>query len=724
MLKLKHTQKPWMGILLPHIRHMHRLSIRRRAQSINNIHHPVKRFKSDNTFPKRIVEFIKQETQYITDRFAEEEHMTQSVFNEDIHDTLKPNMKVEVRNCIDDYNRFVKILHYNPVDVHPSIYIHYIETLKVNIDDLVRKLTVERLSHHGLYNYVWKYLIDETSTINDIEEIIDEMGNNLEKDNNLTVGLFRSLISSQQLVPNQSLKGVIVDAACHNFSIPKNDLLKALELLENKHFHSCNISNHWEWLVVNKELLRSKQSLVNAKSRYILPGWFSFLTEETEMTSKETLLSILNTGKGFKINDRDLSNILNVALLPINDLLSLVKNEYLTSPGVNRSITNLADMCMEQDDVSALCELLSGYSGSIRSSTLSKALHYLYKSKSPKLDHILDQVHRNTSQEDRSLFFVEFLNSCVPLHDCSPTIHKIILSTYQTENFRYFLRNKIPISSENKDEVLVIYKDFVHSVPLPTKVLLELMRNISVRNQIYDGTLISLLFREAFEKLNIVDDSFPDLKTKRKFTSTIRSFGQLISDLEDDGIKKVLTCIYNTTMSHDFMKVASQKFKFRIFQSITEQTIRFLERKKSYDDILGVLSNLKIPREALVTLIYYLRVKRDPQTAFDILEEYKSAKTKLTTDMVKFIERGVLTNQSRTEYEKLKMFNEFRTKLLSLGYNVKFNKNNVVLLIKMIVDASKEEDKSKLVKVIKTFGKQQKLPQFVIEKWVERANCS
>lgn len=722
MLKLSHTQKPSTGLILPYIRCLHILKTKRRGQSFNIILNSYfSRAKSNNIFPKRIVDFIKQETLYIAEKFTEHEELAPNTFDKNIHETLKPSIKLEIKNCIDDYTRFVKILHYNPVDILPSIYIHYLETLKVSVDDPIRKLTVERLCHYGLYDYIWKCLINETSTINDIEEIIDEMGNSLERNNNLLVGLFRSLIASQHFVPNQSLKSVILDATCHNFSLPKDEILKALELLEAKNFTLRMPENQWEWLLVNRELLRTGQRLHDFISPSTLPGWFTFLTENTKVTSKDTFLDIIHAGKSLEINDRDLLNVLKLNVLSVNDLMKLVRENYLISLGINLSLTKLVELCIKENAEEALCEILSGYSKSVRPSVLSAALCYLHKSGSTESDHILNLVFHESFEIERVNIFGTFLKNCVPFDECSPMIHKAVISIHQTEGFPLFLRNKFTIHSEQKGEILDLYKSFIQSVPLSTKIILELMRNISIRNRIYDDSIVSTLFKKAFEKLSIIDDSFPDLKTKRKFTSTVRSFGQLVSDLDDEGINRILTCIYVCTTSHDFMKNTSLEFKFRLFQKVSEQAIRFLERKKSHEDILGIVNGLQIPSSAKLPFAYNIEVKKDPKVALRILEDHKNRKGGFTSDMVKFIERGILENREKTEFEKLKLFNEFRTNLLASGYDVHFNKNNVIIIIKMIIQASKKEDKPKLIKVIKALGKQQKLPPFVISKWVKQA---
>lgn len=673
---------------------------------------------STSVFPKMIVNLLKNESQLLSAAFTN--NIYDNSTNEfDLFRDLNPIIKLELKKCVDVHNKFLKILHSDPSDIPINIYIHFLQNDEIIIDDSVRGLVVQRLTYHGLYDLIWKYLIHETTSINDAEEIVENMGYVLKERNNLIVGTLESMLSLYSNVAKQSLRNIIIDSASYRFEFSKQHLLKALE--SN---YASSLNNYWQWLMNSKNVLSndSHNTLPEVHFDKKLPGWFSFVTKGLPKLSRLETINILEQGYHIGLNDGDLVNLISWNLFLVEELFLIFKRGYLHTPFLSTSLNALMKQAVIEHKSSVICEMIDLFSTRIIPETVSLAIQYLYTTHCPSFGPLIDKLLTENAKST-GIFELFFRSDISWDHDLL-MIHKALLSIHESSDFLQIMRRHFPIPNNGRKDILSLYKKFVEQGKLPTKVLLEIARSIMLRNQFFNDDVICIIFVASINKLvpsnKGKNQILKNKKSLKKFHNTIRAIGQIISLLKPDDISVFINQFLVHVLKDGTMANFNTEFKFYIFQNLLEETLRFLRKRIQPQEIKEILRSLKIKSKLKQSLLFFYEVYENPQRSFSILKEFQKDKSKLSKQVMAYIEEGILTSPLLVAQQRVVLFYEFRSKLINLGYKSKLRQRTIILLTDVVIGSSKKQDYSRLRDSIRTLCTTHKIPHHIVNRWTTK----
>lgn len=687
---------------------------------------------SIKTIPNQVVNFFKNESKYLAETLTED---TKGQFGFMQEYQFDPKIKQTLDESLDVYNKFVKLLSFNPIDIPASLYLDFIHNTEVLIDDATRPHLVRRLSFHKNFDYIWKSLINETSTINDIEEVVVLIGDTLKENNNLEVGFLEASLSVEECVHNQSLRSIIYDSFAFNFNIPKTHLLESLEDLDQLDFNSTVSHNDkFKWLIVSRNRV-NKSSMVpsycpESPSQMTLkflklPGWFAFIFKQHPDAASDNLkmVYILDNFKKLGLNDYDFERIIDLGFLELESIYKIFQEAYKAPPnGISWSLDLILLKALYKKETALLKKMLCEKHMLISNKTLTVSLCKLYDLKSSYLLETLEVMLSSKVGRNYSKVYEAFLEGLNFSHHCSITFHKILLQTKNSERFYLNLRNRLPICGDDKDSIIQLYKNFLKKEAIPTKALLELLRLLIVRNRIFQEDVIQSIVGSLLLRLTEVNSSGTRViryKQEVKFHNCIRAACQSISDLENEEISLVLSklCQFFNDLDALFGSIKDYLTRYFIYE-----TFNFLERKLPIERLKTIAEDISMPGGLRTSILFLYRVKKNPEDALNILKEFKDHKSQLNRNLMNAIESGILTSKTLTAQQRLELFQRFRKDLELHGYKSKMLRRNSILLIKLMLSmSSSNESKLNLLDKARSFTKKQKIPQHMINKWSTEA---
>lgn len=270
---------------------------------------------SIKTFPQTVVNFLKKETEHLADTLTEETDFQTLPFLFK-YKNIDPEIRKTLNEPMDIYNKLIKLLSFNPIDIPLQLYIDFIEDTGIIIDETLKSHVIRRLAFHGEFDYIWATFIDESSTINDIEEIVSILGNLLKECNNLKTGILAACVSAERVLPNQSLRSIIFDSFAFDFGILRIKLLEAIEGSDMLYSALPDIEeNELRWLLYHRNHFSKSQENSQLKISMSplsfpqqLPGWFSFIFGHiSNHLDTRSIERTINSFKSLGLNDYDIS---------------------------------------------------------------------------------------------------------------------------------------------------------------------------------------------------------------------------------------------------------------------------------------------------------------------------------------------------------------------------------------------------------------------------------
>lgn len=410
-------------------------------------------------------------------------------------------------------------------------------------------------------------------------------------------------------------------------------------------------------------------------------------------------------------------------LLPLKDVYHFFEEAYSVPDKMSSwALDNIMEIALDQSDSVLLGNIISEKHHLVGKKMLIKALKALYKEN--RSICLLSLESMLTSEKNYSRIYESLLDIIESSKESHIIFHRVMLATKDSPIFYLNLRKHLAILPDNRENTIALYKTYINDQPPPTKVLLELLRILMVRNRILDEDLIQPIVGTLLLKLTQVDSRMirkVGENNKIKFHNSIRAVCQSISDLSEDEIVVVLNYLYRYINESSILEHSDKIFKDYLSKMLIHETLNFLQRKLSIKGLSTIVESLEMSNGLVIPVLFMCRVRDNPGIALDILKEFRTKKSQLNRKLMAAIERGILTSRVLSNQEKLQFFDKFRKELSVHGFKSKILRQNVILLIEIMLQIStSNESRQKLLDKVFSLAQKQKIPQHLLNKWIRK----
>lgn len=635
-------------------------------------------------FPQKLVELVKQELKIIAQSLISDDPMIHFPSNLDL------NIAKSLSQSVDDYNRFLKLLTFHPADIPPELYLEFISKA-LPMDENARNLVVKRLTFHRLYDEIFTVFIDESSTIGDVEDLVQIMGQQ-SRNNGHYMGFVECVLAGLKVLPNQTLQGVFLDTVAHTFDINKLVLMEFVDTYTKlpvivKPVHQMNV---FELLIVARFQDQVDPQIIEVlqtKLEKHHTGWLSFI-------NKPHLVSILPGD----LNDYDMMVILDLTPSQVYDIFITRYSKLGSSWFLNKYLVGL-------NDASLISTVIKHNSHRLSNQAILLGLTKLCTN--PQLLNTCLTVLTNESRDYNDVFD-QLLPKLDTKHQWSYSIHKALLLTNNSPNFGRKLRLKLKFSHPEAQDIVNLYKNFISSEHRPRKVLLEITRSVLLRNQVIDEQLVFLVIQSLVEKYSQIENGKLIFDGKIKLNKSIRELSQIISLLNNQHIISILNQSISQLDQYDKSG--------RLSKSLITETLNFIYRKQIPGKVLKVIELVDIPKKEYWYIMY--SIKMDPNKSLEYVEEYRDNKSWLTSKKISAIEMGILKSNINVS-DRFDLFKSFRGLLKQYGFRSKIRSKTLISLLEIILNSPQVSSNVKQNVIL--YSIKHKLPQHLINRLVRNS---
>lgn len=224
--------RPKYKTLLPTIRLKHYNSKLDFEENANKTRQTI-----SNKLSNFVLEFIKQETDYLAQSIIHDPYSSQVIKSDNLpyqhlYSNLDTNIQRRLEGIPDEYHRLVALLSYNHILIHPEIYMSHYGNIKTRLDDQIQKLLIRRLAAHGRFEECFKIFFEnQLSTLNDMEDFLDLVIGELEQKRNTDIGIYELLLACQSSALNQSSINSLVDSISYRNQYSNKKGFRIIEIL-------------------------------------------------------------------------------------------------------------------------------------------------------------------------------------------------------------------------------------------------------------------------------------------------------------------------------------------------------------------------------------------------------------------------------------------------------------------------------------------------------------
>lgn len=713
---------------------------------------------------KFITNFINQESQALKNsmnqRLDYEWEVQQSL------ESLSDDLKIQLQSSIDNINKLYLLLSYNPLTIDPQLYFYYLDRIDTVIDPEYRNLLYKRLIFHQMYEKLWQIFHDSYTSINDIEDFLDFSVRELQALNNMSFGLLEFLLSCQTDYFQPHFKNLILETICFKLHLNR-DLIDKCISIHNSLQNFQSIDDLIQYKQINKlnhiyinQIYLKKYVLImleeNISHSAIIskimnefgditefPGWLSLIGP------KFSACSFLNTdlykfglddGQEVEIDDRVRLNELDIIYMirsqvcvnydkiydiyesstKVSSLEKHIQNHLFSKLIHNGSKEVFQAKLVEKGPILDEELLIRGLGRLLNEDNFSEFEEIVLKLDTNVCGQIMKNVYRSAI-ENKLKVGKNLVSIFLQLIKIS---NKLQHRNFSIRTILRYVNNDI----FTREELIKFYEQIFKQCQITSiSILLEIMRSMIVRNDIFEAKIFNynfdLILEQTMKKKMIKlrplpvgikpNNDFDELyktaspRERAKFHNCLRGIGQMVSLLNAQDICKIITMI-NHHIYHGgdgdgdgdggFAYTKSKYGRDYIYNNVIEEIMRFIERE-NYDnpklaifkmrDILGGIECFAIPVRGY---IFKIMVKEDPSKAIKLLQFYQNNKPSLT-NLIQYIILGIFQTNTLTKNEKILYFTDFLQELQLLGYRHKIRQSTGYELVKLLKSQSGIENK-------------------------------
>lgn len=704
-----------------------------------------------------LVRFIQKESQILRELMNLEDTLDPDADMDNL-DIPAPLRQI-LESQIDDYGRFLVLLTFHPLSIPPGLMMHYY-LVHPSVSSQERADLLRFLVFHNRWYDFWLVGVSDSTTMSDVEELIDLAHECLTSNGNLDLGIWQALAAAHLVTSNLGLlnticenfefrldlsKGSVEEFFSFLFSIQGatdtahlKQLTATTDLASNRHFRSFYLRKLAGLIGPNDQAILSFMHDVQSDTEITTtPGFASFLlsAEEIPKTLYDRLANAFVSSRKTHLNDHDYFCILQSSQCQLHaTYLSLCKNIKRKLVRSDYIVNAMIGQCVSSN--LALAEIMvQKFSLSISADTWALLLPHLLDNDAqiPCLKKL-----RKTQPAKFQKVVEAYLSNNQELSD-GDLLKVIDISDDHPFLIRKLLR-RLSSDSDNLPRLL----DF----SLSAYNLLEVLR-FAVRHRIVDHhtlLLVDRIFHQTWDlerlsrqasivhsEQNVTSDLLSDdfrvyygastEKDKQALLFNIQALAQTISLAPPETAANFLNKLHQFLFSESFTFVKSDTGRSYIFDRLVRKTMHFIYRnnslvpKKGVLVIRDVLSKLDFDSTVTQAALFELIVYDDPGISIDILRNYRKSKAFLTTPLMEGIQIGILRSSKLSPAERLDLFEKFRATMRELSYRSKMTAKTMARFGDLIFKVGKERGDTQGLGWVVKLGYERGVPVKVIKNW-------
>lgn len=524
-----------------------------------------------NSIKKKVSEFlvnlIKQETKILADtliiresEIQESDRAISDIVFETVYSKLDRKIKEDVERTADTYNKLSLILTYNPIVIHPLIYINFCNSTSLQND--TKKMILRRLAYHGKFEECWKIALNSIETLNDVDEYIETITDELKQNNNLEFGIYELLSACDKIVSNPSLKHTIIETICHSNDLDKdiffssmeyqNELknFETLEALENAkakylrctipYFRLLYFKRRLKLALINdshcvqnvqiheivKHILQDKgivetrgwvSSILSFSSIECLPNDINLLQTVYPLSNKsdslffEYFIEKCSAYDYIHVNDYDFLHILQHSRPEhINTIYLLYRKSYnLDSSQMNSHIINyLTRLMLITKNVDLITACIVECYSLINDEILTSALVIIFKDSRENFKTLANKIKGSKNDTRKSKILNDFINKItlnekenqISLDSLLYIVKRFNKSDLASEIVLTML-SKIKSKEIDQNITISFYMYIIRNIRVSSYVLVEMARCFLLKEKIFDEKLLTEFFATLLRRI-------------------------------------------------------------------------------------------------------------------------------------------------------------------------------------------------------------------------------
>lgn len=705
-----------------------------------------------------LIRFIQKESQILRDSMKIDESLDTAARVD--NSGVSASMRAALDSQIDDYNRFLLLLTFHPLHVPPNLMMQYYLSVPAVLSQERTSLLKYLIFHNRWYDF-WLVGVSDSTTLTDVEDLIDLVHESLKSNNNLGLGIWQALAAAHLVTSNFGLLNTICENAEFRLGLNKGAVKRFFEFLFSiqsasnaimlKHLTSkedleSNIIHRAFYLrkllplisLEDQEILSFFHDVQTDTELINMPGSISFLLSNGNPSQSRFLRRLAEgivANRKSRLNDYDYFCILQTSparLYPVylsmckNIKRNLVKSDQIKSLLVERSLESDGDLIQVMTAKFSLSISIETWSllvsRLLEDSKTNNSVKRLSKSQPLKFHKvIMSYLAENLDFEDQKLLKLIEMSDNYPhlirkiLLKLSPNpqnlakLVRVDLSAYNLlEVMRYALRHCIV----NSDTFLLIDR-VLHKTWDVTSLSRQASVDHSERKQTSELQLDD--FR-AYYRLSCD-------KSRKALLFNLQALSQTMSVTPPEVAAELLNGVKKFIESDSFTFVKSQTGKSYIFNRLVARTMHFIYKnnslvpKKGVMAIRDVLSKLDFDSTVTQAALFEHIVYDDPGICIDILRNYNRNKSFLTTPLMEGIQIGILRSYRLSVLQRITLFEKFRTTMIDLGYKSKMSTRTMAKFGDLIFKAGQERGDTKSLGWVVKMGYERGVPVKVIKNW-------
>lgn len=704
-----------------------------------------------------LVRFIQKESQILRELMNLEEALDPELDTGSIEVPVALREKLERE--IDDYGRFLLLLTHHPLSIPPRLMMHYYSALPA-ISPQERNQLLKYLVFHNCWYEFWLVGVFDSTTMSDVEELIDLAQECLIVNNNLELGIWQCLAAAHLVTSNLGLLNTICENVEFRLDLDKGAVEHFFKFLFSMHGATDVAKLHQltgNVDIASNKTLRSfyfrKLAGLVAQDPDAITAFLHDVQQDTELASTPGFASFLlnadqisdnlhdKLSKGFvscrksHLNDYDYFCISQSSLCQLRPtFISLCKNIKRNLVKCDQTLSMFVEKAVAAD-LDLATTMAQKFSPAISAETWILLIPHLLRDESRAL--ILKKFRKAQPAKFQKVID-SFLLEAKKITDLD--ILKLMdISDGHPNLIRNLLRK---LTSDERNLQALAELD------LSAYNLLEIMRYALKHLMINETTfhIVDKIFHQTWNLANlsrqatfshsekniasgVLADDFRSYyraaseRDRKALLRNIQALAQTLSLCSPLSAARFLNELHLFIFSDKFTFVKSATGRSYIFDRIVAKTMHFIYRnncqvpKKGVLVIRNVLSQLKFDSTVTQAALFEHIVYDDPEISIGILKNYRDSKAFLTTPLMEGIQIGILKSAKFSPVERLQIFEKFEAARQDLGYKSKMTTKTMARFGDLIFKVGKERgDVNELGWVIK-LGYERGVPVKVIKNW-------
>lgn len=433
---------------------------------------------------------------------------------------LDPKIIAQLDSESEYINKLYILLTYNPISIDPNLYIHFLDYLKCDLPPNIKNLLYRRLIFHQMYEKIWEIFNESYTSLNDIEDLLDSLISELQQLNNMTFGLLDLILASRSNYFSPAFQSTILETICYKLHLNREliescilthqqlDSIYSIDDLDNyklpdnhiflKQIHTKKLME-LAFIEGRDEVTKQLKKVLFDEKLTSFPGWLVLLGpafDKSTYLSRDLYNSDLNGGdlidisQNIKLNELDIIYLIRSRMKVDYDTVYLIYESSTKAENLTKYMYN--HLFLKSKDFKRILLSKASY---LETELIIKAISQTFDNLN-EFQEIASRLDNLMSKDSAQLVYITVLENNLNSRAYSlEDLKDLIKITNKFDHKRKSLRSIFKfVKSESEEELILFYSSLIAEIKFSRFDLLEIMRNLIIKNDIFHKTIICNLF--------------------------------------------------------------------------------------------------------------------------------------------------------------------------------------------------------------------------------------